>query len=332
MEMHRNSAMFECGIFKQLFLDFLDYKRGFGIKYDDSATYALRVINRQLNKYNLSQPILTKPMIEELIEKRPDEAYSTQNRRITYLRQFALFLCHKGIDAYVYPERSIRNECSTFVPYIFCQEEISAIFKEADNLPHLNNYPRYHMIYPVLLRMLYGCGLRISEALSLRLSDVDLINGTLFIENSKRCKSRVVPMSTSLQQVCSDYVKKMFPGTSGEEYFFPAPRGGKYNRGSVRVTILRIYECAGIKKLPNGLYPRVHDLRHTQAIYALEKMLAEGMDLYCSIPILSAYLGHQGIRDTEKYLRLPYFKFDEVSLVGNSLIQGMIPEVSWDEV
>jgi len=329
--MHRNSAMFECGIFKQLFLDFLDYKRGFGIKYDDSVTYVLRVINRQLNKYDLSQPILTKPMVEDLIKKRPDEAYSTQNRRITYLRQFALFLCHKGIDAYVYPERSIRKYSSGFVPYIFSQEEISAIFKEADNLPLLTNYPKYQMIYPVLLRMLYGCGLRLSEALSLRLLDVDLINGTLFIEKSKRCKSRVVPMSTSLLKVCSDYVKKMFSGTTGEEYFFPSPRGGKYSRGAVRHTILSIYARAGIKKLSTGLYPRVHDVRHTQAVYALEKMRAEGLDLYCSLPILSAYLGHQGISGTEKYLRLPYFKFDEVAHAGNSLIPGMIPEVSWDE-
>lgn len=331
MEEHKNSAMFECGIFKQLFLDFLDYKRGFGLKYDDSAEYTLRVINRQLNKYSLYQPALTKPMVEELIKKRPHEAYSTQNRRITYLRQFALFLCHKGIEAYVYPERSIRNECSTFVPYIFSQEEISAIFEKADNLPPLVKYPKYHLIYPVLLRILYGCGLRLSETLCLRIQDVDLKNGILFINKSKRCKSRLVPMSTSLVDVCKDYVKKMFPIASGDEYFFPAPNGGRYSRSGVRHTIIRIYAHAGIKKLPNGLHPRVHDMRHTQAVYALEKMQAEGMDLYCSIPVLSAYLGHQGIRDTEKYLRLPYIRFNEVALAGNTLIQGMIPEVKWDE-
>lgn len=331
MEKHKNSALFECGPFKQLFLDFLDYKRGFGLKYEDSVEYTLRVINRQLNQYSLQEPALTKPMVEEIIEKRSHETYSTQDKRITYLRQFALFLCHKGIEAYVYPDRSIHNKGSTFVPYIFSQEEISAIFEKADNLPPLVKYPKYHLIYPVLLRMLYGCGLRLSEALCLRLQDVDLINGILFIDKSKRCKSRFVPMSASLIEVCKDYVKKMFSRTSGEEHFFPAPNGGRYSRGGVRHTILRIYAHAGIKKLSNGLYPRVHDLRHTQAVYALEKMQAEGMDLYCSIPILSAYLGHQGIRGTEKYLQLPYVKFNEVALAGNTLIPRMIPEVKWDE-
>jgi len=331
MEEHKNSAMFECGIFKQLFLDFLEYKRGFGLKYVDSAEYTLRVINRQLNKYSLQKPVLTKSMVEELIKKQPHEAYTTQNKRITYLRQFALFLCHKGIEAYVYPERSIHNESSTFVPYIFSQKEITAILKEADNLPPLVKYPKYHLVYPVLLRMLYGCGLRLSEALSLRLRDVDLKSGILFIDKSKRCKSRLVPISASLQEVCNDYVKKMFPVTSEDEYFFPAPKGGKYSRSGARYTITRIFARAGIKKLPNGLYPRIHDVRHTQAVHALEKMQAEGLDLYCSIPILSAYLGHQGVKGTEKYLRLPYFKFNEVALAGNASIQGMIPEVKWHE-
>jgi integrase len=331
MKEHKNFGMFEEGIFKKLFLDFLDYKRGCGLKYEDSAEYTLRVINRQLNRYNLDQPILTKPIVEELVRKRSHEAYSTQNRRITYLRQFALFLCHQGIEAYVYPERSVRNECSTFVPYIFSQKEILAIFEEADNLPVLGRSPKYHLIYPVLLRMLYGCGLRLSEALCLKVQDVDLIKGILFIDKSKGCKSRLIPMSTSLTEVCKDYVQKIFSVTSGDTYFFPGPNGGKYSRSGARHTIIRIYARAGIKKLPNGLYPRVHDMRHTQAVYALEKMQAEGMDLYCSLPILSAYLGHKGIRDTEKYLRLPYFKFNEVALSGNTLIQGMIPEVKWDE-
>ena len=330
MEKHKNSALFECGSFKQLFLDYLDYKRGLGLKYEASAEYTLRIINRKLNEYNLQKPELTKPMVEELIKKRPHETYSTQQKRITHLRQFALFLRHRGIEAYIYPEKSIRNESNTFVPYIFSQEEISAIFKEADNLTPLAKYPKYHLIYPVLMRILYGCGLRLSEALSLKLQDVDLINGILFIDNSKRCKSRFVPMSTSLVEVCKDYVKN-FPRTPGEEYFFPAPDGGKYSRSGVRYTILRIYARAGIKKLSNGLYPRVHDLRHTQVFYALKKMQAEGMDLYCSIPLLSAYLGHKGIQGTEKYLRLPHITFNELALNGNTLIQGMIPEVKWDE-
>lgn len=76
---------------------------------------------------------------------------------------------------------------------------------------------------------------------------------------------------------------------------------------------------------------RLDFLRHTQAVHALEKMHSEGMDLYYSLPILCSYLGHKDIRSTEKYLRLPYFKHDEVTLSSRELVEGMIPEVHWDE-
>jgi len=331
MKENKRPILFDKGAFKQLFLDFIDYKRGCGLKYEDSIEYTLRIMNRYLNGYGLEKPVLTKTMVEELAKKRPHESYATQSRRISLLRQFARFLKNMGIDAYIYPEYYLHNGSSTFVPYIFSPEEITAIFKEADNLPTLTMYPGYSMVYPVLLRMLYSCGLRLSEALCLKIQDVDLKKGLLYIDKSKNSKSRFVPMSSTMTDVCRKYANKMLASNPREGYFFPAPDGGRYNRGSVRLSIINIYARAGIKKLPNGLYPRVHDMRHTQAVRSLEKLQAEGVDLYCSLPILSAYLGHKGIQETEKYLRLPYFKYDEVALSGRILMEGMIPEVQWNE-
>lgn len=61
---------------------------------------------------------------------------------------------------------------------------------------------------------------------------------------------------------------------------------------------------AGIRKLSSGSYPRIHDLRHTYAVHALELSISKGMDPYCSLPALSTYMGHKGIESTEYYLRL----------------------------
>ena len=331
MKENKRPILFDKGPFKQLFLDFIDYKRGCGLKYEDSSEYTLRIINRCLNGYGLGKPVLTKTMIEDLAKKRSHETYPTQFKRITFLRQFARFLKNLGIDAYIYPEYYQHNEGGTFVPYIFSHEEITAIFKEADNLPTLIRYPGYSIVYPVLVRMLYSCGLRLSEALCLKIQDVDLEKGMLYIDKSKNNKSRFVPMSSTMANVCRNYAEKMLASNPREGYFFPAPDGGRYNRGSVRWSITHIYARAGINKLPNGLYPRVHDIRHTQAVHSMEKLQAKGVDLYCSLPILSAYLGHKGLQETEKYLRLPYCKYDEVALSGRMLTEGMIPEVQWSE-
>ena len=331
MKDNKRQIMLDKGPFKQLFLDFIDYKRGCGLKYEESIEYTLRIINRHLNGYGLEKPVLTKTMVEELAKKRQHEVYATQSKRIALLRQFARFLKNMGIDAYIYPEYYHHNEGSNFVPYIFSHEEITAIFREADNLPTLTRYPWYSVIYPVLLRMLYSCGLRISEALCLKIHDVDLEKGILYIDKSKNNKSRFVPMSSTMTDVCRNYATKMLVYNPQEGYFFTAPDGGRYNRGSARCSIINIYARAGINKLPNGLYPRVHDMRHTQAVHSMEKLQANGVDLYCSLPVLSAYLGHKGIQGTEKYLRLPYFKYDEVALSGRMLAEGMIPEVQWNE-
>ena len=331
MENKTVSMAFEEGLFKNLFLEFISYKRGCGLKYKDSMLYTLRYMNRQLNRYHVKEAVLTKRMVEEVCSKRPHEAYSTQSKRVGMLRQFAGFLNNRGIEAYIYPEMSRHNESSSFVPYIFSHSEIASIFDVTDHLPVISRYPTYTFIYPVLMRLLYSCGLRISEALTLQCQDVDLAQGILFIEKSKKGNSRFVPMSHSMAETCRDYAKRMSFRVHSNGYFFPSPDGGKYNRHSAKSTIQNIYAKAGISKLPNGRYPRVHDMRHTQAVHALEKMQAEGMDLYYSLPILCSYLGHKDIRSTEKYLRLPYFKHDEVALSSDQLVQGMIPEVHWDE-
>jgi len=48
----------------------------------------------------------------------------------------------------------------------------------------------------------------------------------------------------------------------------------------------------------------VHDLRHSFAVHSLATMAEAGMDLYCSLPVLSTYLGHQSLKATNSYVRL----------------------------
>ena len=145
--------------------------------------------------------------------------------------------------------------------------------------------------------------LRISEALSLKKSEIDLTNGILTIVKAKNSTSRLVPMSWSLTECCRRYAEDMGFGMSSEGYFFPSRDGGMYHRTPVYIKFKQFMKLAGI--FPEGsVGPRVHDIRHTYAVHALEKMINDGQDIYCALPILSAYMGHRGIESTEKYLRL----------------------------
>lgn len=332
MKNEKKMPDFDEGAFSQLIIDFISYKRTCGLKYEDSAEYTLHVINRKLNSFNMKEPILSKEMVESLTEKRIHESYFTQAKRVTLLRQLAIYLNYRGLEAYIYPDISMHNEEHSFVPYIFTDSEIDAIFSVADHLPNKNNYPFYHRVYPVLIRLLYSCGLRLSEALNLKIKDVNQDLATLHIDNSKNSKTRIVAMSTSMNKVLHKYIANRYGDMACfERYVFEAPDGRRYSRGSVRGTILKIFKCAQLPHLISGRHPRVHDLRHQFSIKAMEKMHESGMDLYCALPLLSMYLGHKGIRETEHYLRLPDFRMNEIASSSRKLVEDMIPEVNWDD-
>ncbi|MDF2646994.1 MAG: phage integrase [Paenibacillus sp.] len=145
----------------------------------------------------------------------------------------------------------------------------------------------------MLMRMLYGCGLRISEALSLTMTNVDLREGIIAVEHSKFNNSRLVPMSESLVKCCASYISHMNFPPSYEGGFFPSPGTGMYQPVSVYARFRYFLEQAGIEHGGRGKGPRLHNLRHTFAVHTLEQMVTQGLDIYCTLPILSTYLGHR---------------------------------------
>lgn len=84
---------------------------------------------------------------------------------------------------------------------------------------------------------------------------------------------------------------------------------------------------AGISRLSTGKYPRIHDLRHTFSVHALEQMINNGHDPYCSLPILSTYLGHKSVESTEKYLRLTKEYFINILRFSSEDADKIFPEV-----
>lgn len=327
----RYIATFEDGTFKKLFLMFIQYKQGLGFKYDGPAQNVLIHLNKQLNTYHLDFPVLRQEAVEDLAARRNQEAPATQSKRISLLRHFGEFLNHMGYEAYIYPHHCNVKFSDGFAPYIFSHQQINAIILAADSLEFTMRSPHCHLVWPAFIRVLYGCGLRLTEALSLKVLNVDLATGVLYIEKSKNGTSRYVPSSASLKDFLEEYAIKMNLNMTGPGYFFPAPDNGRYGANTAYQRVKKLYAKAGIPILSNGRYPRVHDVRHSFSCHALEKMQQDGFDLYYSLPILCAYLGHQGIRDTERYLRLPSFQYGAFIEAVTSVLGGIVPEVTDDE-
>ena len=321
----KTNVTFEPGYFSGLFEQFIRYKQGLGYTYGYHIRKALSALNCKLNLLDTGGPILTRETVEHLVTHHGDEASATQVKRAALLRHFAEFMIDMGYEAYVYPLHCSRITYDSFSPYIFSYEQMAAIIKASDSLPSSAKSPRYHIVWPAFVRILYCCGLRLSEALNLRVDDVDFEKGTLYIEKSKNGTSRYVPVSASLHNYLKSYALKAELSENEDIYLFPASDGGHYSPNTAYDRIKSIYLKAGIPRLSNGRLPRIHDVRHSYSCHALEKMQQKGYDLYYSLPILSAYLGHQGIRETERYLHLPQFRHDELSSIPE--LSGVIPEV-----
>lgn len=311
--------------FKKMVAQFISYKQAQGYKYKANEESLKRFI-KFVADFGLIECRLPKELIEAYISKRTDEAPKNYANRLSDFRQFALYLNELGHEAYIPMASKVSRISSSFVPYIFTHDEISRIFQAVD---HLRPCSRYNsaVVYPVLFRILYGCGLRISEALDLRVSAVDLVNGILTIKKSKFNKDRLVPMSKSLHGICKRFFEEIHKNSTEDDYFFKNNNGSRRSKITVYQQFREILWISGIPYGGKGKGPRLHDIRHVFCCHTLKDLADKGIDLYCSLPILSTYLGHSSITATEKYLRLTEEIYPDIIQRVNDTTSFVYPEV-----
>lgn len=314
------------GVLADICDGFIEEKRAVGCLYNTEAKVLCDFSRFTLN-FDCPENTLTKEIVQAWITKRPMDSDRTQYARYSLISQFARYMERMGYAAYVPGRDEIGKLHKSFVPYIFSHREIQDFFAAADAmtcLPH-SIAPRRHLIMPVLFRMLYCCGLRVSEAANLLADDVDLARGVLTIQNSKFGKTRYVPMSEELTVVCSTYAKTRLVGPKEADWFFAAPDGGHYDTRSIYHVFRGLLWKAGISHGGRGNGPRLHDFRHTFCVHCLQKWTMRGNDPTTLLPKLTAYLGHNDFSATEQYLRMTAEAYPEVSRIMEEKYGYIIP-------
>lgn len=303
--------------------DFIRYKRAQGLKYE-AVPRSLRCFSRFLSAKEADETSIGKELIEEWCSFRPNENRRTQIRRIVETTQFLKYLSERGVVVQLpRPTRKSRGEA--FVPHIFSNEELRRFFEECDRISARTPSMMPAML-PVLFRLLLGCGLRISEALGLKLGDTDLDNGILVIRGSKFNKDRLIPLSDSLLAVLRGYSTTHHRILKGDKEPFFAHRDSRaVSKNNIYRWFRKVIWAAGISHGGRGNGPRVHDFRHTFSVYSLKAMTDKGMDMYCALPLLSTYLGHASVSATGQYVRLTQDMFPEVIEKVNAIAAFVIP-------
>ncbi len=280
---------------------FVAQKRAAGLQYEQQAML-LRMFDNFCKGYDIQNYTITEEIALAWCCLRPNEKEITRHGRVGEMQRFSVFLTKQGYPSYLLSGLPKKGELHT--PYILSKEEIGRIFQRLDSLERTNLAPIRHLVFPLLVRVLYGCGLRISEVLALLKSDVDTERGILHIRHGKNDRERIVPMAESLTAACRCYVSEVHAATAPDTPFFYTKAQTAYEQSTVTKQFKGFLWDVGIPYRGKHFGPRVHDLRHTFICHNIQRWAEQGIPIQHMLPILSKYVGHTSISATQWYLRL----------------------------
>lgn len=311
--------------FKDDINNFLNLKHSTGYKYTTSQILIEQFDNFCYSNYR-EKDTLDEEITLSWAKARKDESASSIQNRIVVVREFAKYLLSLNKSAYVIPTTYIPKK-SKYKSYIYSNNELEKIFDVIDNKKFKCTYKTSYIVFPVLFRIFYGCGLRISEALNLKIKDVDLRNGIIAVYESKNDNDRLVPISDNLKSIIIEYTNKMHKNSYSTDYFFYLKNSKTpIIKSTLRFAFARIMKSACIEKNKN-INPRIHDFRHTFAVNCLKKFIKENKDLTVYLPILKTYMGHSKFINTEYYLKLTNDMYPDILEKVNLYINGAIPRI-----
>lgn len=296
---------------KPLILNYIAYRKSLGEKFRTNGDY-LKAFCRSLGNDIDIKDISTEMVAEFLYGNSP--VTSAWFIKHTALLGFYKYAISRGLTDCSPLPINLPKRPPAFVPYIYNRAELRQLFKTALIYQKNRSHVEPYMVSKLLL-ILYTTGIRLNEALSLTMGNVNLAQSFIVIEQTKFYKSRLVPFGSQLAKEIRDYLrwrkKKGFPEEKDTPFFYG--RNDKpLNQSTVENAFLRIRQKAGIKRTDNARYqPRLHDLRHTFAVHRLMQWYQENADVQQLLPILSVYMGHTYLAATSVYLTMT-----------NDLLQG----------
>lgn len=251
----------------------------------------------------------------------------TKKAKLGNVRKFSGYLNTLGIKTSV-PELPVLAH--NFEPYTFSNEELARIFETADDLMAVYPTSRIAAEFPMLLRILYGCGLRLGEAASLTWDDIDLKDGTITVRIAKNQKQRLVPMSDGLAQILKLYYESPIFSTYGNGYLFKKADGNSRSIPAYGNFFSTVLSELGIRNpqsaKPGERGPCLHSLRHTFVMNAFLKMEGEGFHFNESVPFVSTYVGHGRLSETDKYLKARHELHNDSHTAIDDYIAEVFPE------
>jgi len=284
---------------KTLLNNFYTYLKG--KRYSASTIRAYTFFVADFIEYHNSKNIesLTNRDVELFVENsfvKRGYSISTHRQFVSAIKLFANFKPECNIDNL----NLDRPKKSNKLPSVLSQEEIIDLIRCTKNLKHR-----------AVIALLYSCGLRVSELINLKLTNINIDRKQLFIENSKGRKDRYVSFGDSFIPLLTNYYLSYKPNY----YFVEGIKGKKYSAESIRQFIKRNCKIAKIYKVVTP-----HTLRHSYATHLLEN----GVD----VRYIQSLLGHARPETTMIYTHV---KRKDLMQISNPLDTALLKTKAADK-
>lgn len=220
--------------------------------------------------------------------------------RYSAVRGFAVFLHAADPSVDVPPAGLLRVGPCRVVPYLYSNQEITALMTAAADLAP----PLRAATYRTLIGLLATSGIRIGEAIAADVADLDTERQVLAVRHAKFDQSRLVPLHPTTVAALTSYLdlRARLQPVPPCPALFTSIRGTRLLHSNIGLTFTRLTAQAGITARSPSCRPRIHDLRHSYAVATLIEWYRTGVDVAAMLPRLSTVLGHTDPKHTYWYL------------------------------
>jgi integrase/recombinase XerD len=246
----------------------------------------------------------------------PDSRY----RRLRDVARAARFLHIEDPAHEIPPTGFFARSRNKLIPYIFTPDDLGRLLEAAAELHRHERYPVQRRRYAMLFGLIAATGLRITEALNLRLGDV-LPGGVVHIRETKFGKSRLVPLHATVRDALDRYLDLRAGFVGLVDCLFLSARGRRISYSVANRAFRDIIRFADIAP-GRARRPRIHDLRHTFATRVLEQCGAGREAIARHAVALMTYMGHADLRYTYWYLQATPELMIDIATAAEALIAG----------
>ena len=306
--------------------NFLKEKRSLGFIYNGMA-YQLFRLDQYWHAHGYQDVSMSPKKLDEWIKALPGESRSSQNARIGTARSLGRYLIALGLNTYV-PLIGAGTDHS--MVHILSRDECQQLFAEIDSYVPKPRYPATFRLaneYPIIFRLYYCCGMRNNEVCSLRVSDIDLISGTITIINGKNQRDRFVYLPDDLRIIMNHYLRWLIKELGSEPiWFFPGRTPETHiQKSTIDRRFQEFWKRTNASKTCEKA-PTPHCLRHTYVVNRLNSWISDGVDINLMSSYLSQYLGHKDWDESFYYYHLveDAFRIIQSKDTGSA---DVIPEV-----